>query len=286
MKYTSVIAIVVFVICFVSCGKVERKMSQARYQVVYDYQQSDSLPPFSVLELFTTESCSDCPPAQLDFKKIIEEYEKENVICISQHVDYWNNLIWGEGACRGNWIDKYSEGYYTARQFAYANKFGEIAGTPQVVINGKEIISDPRFDNYRQSIEKHHQLPVYGIKLHMNGDLVDLSSNSLDVLYSVSTDTTLLANNKIRAQLMLFLVEKNLITVPSLAENCGTTIYNENIARSWNSVTLRGITRGRLSLQVPLDVNLENCRVVAMVQNLFNLDVLGGTTGFTFTKEK
>ncbi len=91
------------------------------------YAETSNANPFAVVQLFTSQGCSSCPPADRLLDKVKEDYD--NVAVLSYHVDYWNRL---------GWKDPFSKKEYTELQYAYGNKFGGgNVYTPQAVINGK-----------------------------------------------------------------------------------------------------------------------------------------------------
>ena len=87
--------------------------------------------PLVVAELFTSQSCSSCPPAEALFSELADQ---DNLLTIEWHVDYWDTLIHGGS----KWKDRYSEKEYTARQRDYNASLRGTRGvyTPQAIING------------------------------------------------------------------------------------------------------------------------------------------------------
>src|SRR6202008_2975389 len=81
--------------------------------------------PRAVVELFTSQGCSSCPPAD----KIIGELAKDpDVIALSMPIDYWDYL---------GWKDTLGDARFSARQKAYSQMRGHReVYTPQVVVNG------------------------------------------------------------------------------------------------------------------------------------------------------
>ncbi len=80
-----------------------------------------------VVELFTSQGCASCPPADAALKQLIEQ---GNVVALAYHVDYWNYL---------GWNDTMSSKDNTARQYAYARTLGRSSVyTPQAVLNGRD----------------------------------------------------------------------------------------------------------------------------------------------------
>jgi len=84
-----------------------------------------------VAELFTSQSCSSCPPAEALFSKLADQ---ENLLTMEWHVDYWDDLI-HHGS---RWKDRYSDKAYTSRQRAYNRTIRGTGGvyTPQAIVNG------------------------------------------------------------------------------------------------------------------------------------------------------
>ncbi len=87
--------------------------------------------PLIVAELFTSQSCSSCPPAEALFSELAN---RDDVLSIEWHVDYWDDLIHGGS----NWKDPYSNPVYTERQRSYNESLRRTRAvyTPQAIVNG------------------------------------------------------------------------------------------------------------------------------------------------------
>lgn len=86
--------------------------------------------PKGVVELFTSQGCASCPPADAALKHLIDD---GSIVALSYHVDYWNYL---------GWADTLASKENTARQYAYAKMFGRNGVyTPQAVLNGRDQVN-------------------------------------------------------------------------------------------------------------------------------------------------
>ncbi|HLX67565.1 MAG TPA: DUF1223 domain-containing protein, partial [Puia sp.] len=85
---------------------------------------------FAVVELFTSEGCSSCPPADQLVARIQQEDQDQPVYILVFHVDYWDRL---------GWKDAFSDKRYTQRQNLYASWLNlQSIYTPQIVVNGRK----------------------------------------------------------------------------------------------------------------------------------------------------
>lgn len=98
--------------------------------------------PVAVLELFTSQGCSSCPPADA----IVEEFNgREDIVALAYHVDYWDYI---------GWPDSFADSSYSDLQRAYAASWGKNRiYTPQLVINGKIGVVGSRRRDVEQAVE-------------------------------------------------------------------------------------------------------------------------------------
>ncbi|WP_299126921.1 DUF1223 domain-containing protein [uncultured Winogradskyella sp.] len=138
-----------------------------------------------VLELFTSQGCSSCPPAD----EYLNQLKNDEIIALSYHVDYWNYI---------GWNDPFSKSTYTEKQRIYGLKFNSSTiYKPQLVINGKEHIvgSDKRLVNEKiahyskkkninhiklSEISKLDNLVKF--HYHIDGDITDKHFRSILVI--------------------------------------------------------------------------------------------------------
>ena len=121
---------------------------------------SGAVPP-TVVELYTSEGCSSCPPADRWLSTL---KGKPDVLAMSFHVTYWDNL---------GWPDRFANADYTARQYAIAHQNGSAqVYTPQVVVNGQDWRSWPRLPAAATAAAAAAAKPAPQVTLAREGDLV------------------------------------------------------------------------------------------------------------------
>lgn len=95
--------------------------------------RAEPIQPRVSLELFTSQSCYSCPPAE---QLLSELADNDSVLALEWHVDYWDSLVYGS---KGRWKDIYSKPEWTQRQRDYNGALRGTAGvyTPQLIVQGQ-----------------------------------------------------------------------------------------------------------------------------------------------------
>jgi len=125
--------------------------------------------PLAVVELFTSQGCTSCPPADA---LLAELAQTGDVVALAYHVDYWDYL---------GWRDTLANPDNTARQYEYSNAFGSRSVyTPQAVVNGRLHVNGAdraALDEAIDSAAKASALPV-DVDLSYEGDTVVIETGS------------------------------------------------------------------------------------------------------------
>jgi hypothetical protein len=101
-----------------------------------------------VLELFTSQGCSSCPPADALLGELARQ---PNVFALAFHVDYWNRL---------GWPDPFASREWTNRQRAYARQLGTEVYTPALVVNGSAMVVGSNRNAVARAMRDAAELPV------------------------------------------------------------------------------------------------------------------------------
>lgn len=199
--------------------------------------------PVALVELFTSEGCSSCPPAD-DVLAGLVKGSDDNVYCLAFHVDYWDRL---------GWPDRFADKRFTDRQRSYASDL-KARGlyTPQMVVNGtSEFIGSDRARASRE-VRQALRLPsTVQPEIHSIGE---------DGSCSVTIDHT--AEGWV---LHAAVVERGIVSNVGRGENEGRTLRHENVVRAFESSFAR-TGEQTVRLEIPPDVDRANASVVVWVQ--------------------
>ena len=122
-----------------------------------------------VVELYTSQGCSSCPPADEFLGKLAK---RDDVIALSLHVDYWDYI---------GWKDVFADPKYTDRQHAYARAAGKrMVYTPQMVIAGQNLVVGNKPGEVGRLIRAHNNAPPQvAISVKRNGNKVQITADPL-----------------------------------------------------------------------------------------------------------
>lgn len=204
---------------------------------------------FAVLELFTSEGCSSCPPADVVLEEIQHDFQNQPVYILAFHVDYWNHL---------GWKDQFSQAAFTQRQRQYSKSLGiGSLYTPQLVINGtKEFVGSNKRDIVDEINVNLSSTPTDALTLNCN-----IEGNRLTVKYN-----GLLHNE--RAELVLALVQKSAQSNVKAGENSGRRLSHIQIVRNLERFPFE--PSKPVTMNVPADFNTKGWELIAFVQRKNN----------------
>ena len=223
---------------------------------------AQSADPPVLVELFTSEGCSDCPPADALLAKLDQPQSVPGaqVIVLSEHVDYWDHQ---------GWVDPFSSALFTRRQESYSNRFGlNTVYTPQMVVDG---------DSEFVGSDEHHARSAIGharSSQKVDVTISDLKREGGDLVFALTVG----APAKHDADAYLVLAQNHATSQVRDGENSGRTLSHVSVARILTPVG--ELPRGQ-SLNKTVRVKLgslasnPDLRLVVFVQERNGARVLG-----------
>lgn len=210
--------------------------------------------PVAVVELFTSEGCSSCPPADrllLDFA----ERSDDRLYPLAFHVDYWNRL---------GWTDPFSNEAYSKRQRAYARVVGSgRVYTPQMIVNGHTEFVGSRRAQAEQALQRALEHPAPAA-IELTGSL---EGRTVEVAYTVTGAPE-------GTVLNLALVQQRAEQDVPRGENAGRTLYHANVVRAFETVSSEtGVQR----LALPRGLRAEDAAVYGYAQLPTTMEIVGAS---------
>ena len=225
-----------------------------------------------LVELFTSEGCSSCPPAD----QVLSNLEKEqsvpgaDIIVLSQHVDYWNQL---------GWRDPYSSAEFSARQSNYAGVFGRNGVyTPQMIVDGRLEFVGSNSTKALEAITQATRFPKAKIRIDLVHNLDKRQDRSLQ--FAVQIENIPAISKGDTAEVLLAITESDLSSSVATGENAGRNLRHTAVVRRLDSVAIIGGLSNERSFTttaatIPNTWRREKLRAVVFVQERLSRHVLG-----------
>jgi hypothetical protein len=216
--------------------------------------------PIAVVELFTSEGCSSCPPADKVLSQLTTESEKDHkkIYTLSFHVDYWDRL---------GWRDPFSNSQYSERQSMYAKEM-KLNGvyTPQMIVNGSSELVGSDESKLSTALSK-------ALQANSNASFNKLNVNIKEgqkaiVHYEVSGDLS-------DCEINFALVSKHESTAVKRGENGGHQLSHTDVVRQF--ITITAVASGEVSLDMPLSLDKSNMSIIAYIQRKDDLHIIAAS---------
>jgi hypothetical protein len=210
-----------------------------------------------VVELFTSEGCSSCPPADAVLLQLSQQSAANGgeVILLGEHVDYWNYI---------GWTDRFSSKQFSERQSEYAKALRASVYTPQMVIDGGEqFVGNDAAEVHSRIAAAAKQPKPAQVTLTWEG------TGHLQIGVHSSQAA--------RAEVLLVITEDGLSTQVGNGENGGKTLHHAAVVRQLNPVGQ--LANGNLQKTVEVarksDWNTAQLKVILLVQDPASKKILG-----------
>jgi hypothetical protein len=224
-------------------------------------------PDFTIalIELYTSEGCDSCPPADRWFSKLALGPTTARSATLAFHVDYWDRL---------GWRDRFGKAVFTARQYEEVQRQrGAFAYTPQVLIAGRDFASWRVPAQPEAAIAAANARPPKAtIELAAQRQGTRAAAVELSVRVPEPRDSA-------NAQVHVALVQSALASDVGAGENAGKRLTHDHVVREWRAglkPDAKGEVREHLSFTLPADTG--PLAVVAFAENAATGDVLQALT--------
>lgn len=235
---------------------------------------SDARTPVLV-ELFTSEGCSSCPPADALLSKLDRQPAAgAELVVLSEHVDYWNDL---------GWRDPYSSHFYSERQSVYADRLGlSSVYTPQMVVDGTAEFVGSNSRSANEAFVKALGTPKIPVRVS------SIRFEPTNILRAhIETDTPPDSFGSREAEVYVAVALNRAESLVSRGENDGRTLVHTAVVR--NLLKIGTLRRGQTfsqDVQLKLEVGADprNLRLIAFLQEPHQGQIVGAALQLVSTR--
>jgi hypothetical protein len=214
-----------------------------------------------LVELFTSEGCATCPPAERNLALLEKEQPNPDaeIITLALHVDYWNGF---------GWTDEFSSPIFSQRQEIYGNKFKIVSVyTPQMVVDGSRHFVGSNLGEAQKIISEAAKTPKAAVELSLASDILKVKISDVP--------------KHEMASVYLAIAEDNLQTDVKKGENGGRTLQHASVVRTLKP--LGRILSENNSFEIETALNIQpnwkkqDLKLVVFLQENQSRKVLGVT---------
>lgn len=272
MRTKALLAVLLVAVVVAGVMLVARKTVQTSVTETNGGESAAAGPRLPVLvELFTSEGCSSCPPADA----LLSRLEKNQpipgaeVIALSEHVDYWNRL---------GWSDPYSSAEFSARQNEYASAFDtDEVYTPQMIVDGHVQFVGSNESKAQQAIVDSARDTKSAVTMSI------VSGDERSITLSVHADLISGMGKGEIADVMLAIAESGLSSNVARGENAGRVLNHVAVVRKISTLgeidSHKGVAfAAQPVVQLGKTWKRDSLKAVAFIQERSSRRVLGAAT--------
>ncbi|MCW5959150.1 MAG: DUF1223 domain-containing protein [Pyrinomonadaceae bacterium] len=253
-----------FAVFFGACsGRISEVGAQtiSNSEVKTDQNRKNESKTAVLVELFTSEGCSSCPPAD----RLLAKFEKEqpfnniDVITLALHVDYWDSL---------GWKDEFSSPLFTRRQDIYAQtlKTGQTF-TPQMIVDGRASFIGSKEEEARKAILANAKNSKAMIDVSFADDKLNIRISGIP--------------DRERSTVYLAITEDKISTDVKGGENSGRKLEHGAVVRELRSIGMLSPEQSEFSYEQTVQIlpnwNRENLKYVVFIQENQSRKILGAS---------
>jgi hypothetical protein len=216
-----------------------------------------------LLELFTSEGCSSCPPADALLGKIdgAQPIAGAQLIVLSEHVDYWNQL---------GWTDPYSSSDFSSRQQEYAERFGpDTYYTPELVVDGGAQVVGSNWPAAQRAILAALKSTKIPLKVS-----AEQTGNSV----RIHAEATALGSEHGKGVLYVVLAANHTQSQVARGENAGHQLNHTSVALLLRKAATFPVNEGAakdVAVELKMKAGQTGLRAIAFVQDVHTRHILG-----------
>ncbi len=216
-----------------------------------------------LVELFTSEGCSSCPPADALLAKLGSQQSVAgaDTIILEEHVDYWDDQ---------GWHDPFASAAVTERQRDYAFRLGGEVYTPEMIVDGRAAFVGSEGGQAQREIQAAVSAPKADVHLEWQNSSAGASANP--AILRIRVGKLPATADGAKPDVFLAITESHLHSKVLRGENSGRALDHDGVVRQLAKVGAAATQKdsaydGQSTIQLKSDWKRENLRAVVFVQD-------------------